>query len=86
MRYPLMIQSDKYKNLTANPEVIPFLDKALKVNINFIQRDINKLIEIFKDKAYSKDEIVQKFTQIIEGQDNIKPNFYIKFTDLRNDN
>ena len=78
---------DKYKEfLTANPEVIPFLDKALKVNINFIQRDINKLIEIFKDKAYSKDEIVQKFTQIIEGQDNIKPNFYIKFTDLRNDN
>lgn len=76
----------KYKQfLTINPEVIPFIDKALKVNINFIQRDINKLIEVFKDKAYSKEEMIQKFTQVVEGQDDIKPNLYIKFTDFRND-
>ena len=75
---------NKYKEfLTVNPEVIPFIDKALKVNINFLQRDINKLVEIFKDKAYSKEEMVQKFIQLVEGQDDIKPNLYIKFTDLR---
>lgn len=78
---------NKYREyLTINPEVIPFLDKALKVNINFIHRDINKLIEVFKDKAYSKEEIIQKFIQVVEEQDDIKPNLYIKFTDLRNDN
>jgi hypothetical protein len=72
--------------LTVNPEIIPFIDKALKVNINFIQRDINKLVEIFKDKPYSKEEMVQKFIQLIEGNDDIKQNHYIKFTDLRNGN
>jgi len=88
--YEIPLDDNKANNykafLTVNPEIIPFIDKALKVNINFIQRDINKLVEVFKDKAYSKEEMVQKFIQIVEGQDDIKPNLYIKFTDLRNDN
>jgi len=88
--YDIPLDNDRlnqYKEyLTINPDVIPFLDKALKVNINFIHRDINKLIEVFKDKAYSKEEIIQKFIQVVDGQDEIKPNFYIKFTDLRSDN
>lgn len=78
---------DNYKNyLTVNPEIIEFLDKALKVNINFIQRDISKLLEIFKDKPYSKEEMIQKFTQLVQGNDEIKQNQYIKFTDLKNSN
>jgi len=75
----------KYKNyIIANLEVIPFVDKALYVNINFIQRDINKLIEIFKDKPYSKDEMLQKFNQFIQGSDDVKQHQYIKITDFTN--
>jgi hypothetical protein len=34
---------DSYrKYLTVNSQIVPFIDKALKVNINIIQRDINK--------------------------------------------
>ena len=72
--------------LMVNPEVIEFIDEALKVNINIIQRDINKLIEIFKDKTYSKTEMLEKFTYLIEENGEIKNNHYIKFTDFRNGN
>ena len=72
--------------LMVNPEVIEFIDEALKVNINIIQRDINKLIQIFKDKTYSKTEMLEKFTYLIEENGEIKNNHYIKFTDFRNGN
>jgi len=86
--YIIPIDNNRINNykeyLTANPEIITFIDKALKININFLQRDINKLIEVFNDKAYSREEMIQKFIQLVEGHDDIKSNFYIKFTDLRN--
>ena len=74
------------KYLTVNSEIIPFIDKALKVNINIIQRDINKLIEVFSDKTYSKEEMLEKFAALIEGNETLNKNNYIKFTNLRNDN
>lgn len=78
---------DSYrKYLTVNSEIVPFIDKALKVNINIIQRDINKLLEVFNDKTYSKEEMIDKFTALIEGNDTLNRNNYIKFTNLRNDN
>lgn len=74
------------KYLTANPEIIPFVDKALKVNINIVQMDINKLIEVFNEKTYSKEEMIEKFTALIKENDSLSRNNYIKFTNLRNDN
>jgi len=78
---------NKYREfLSIHIEAIDFIDKALRVNINIIQRDINKLLEVLKDKPYSKEEMIQKFTQIIEGNDKLQRNHYIKFTNLKNEN
>ena len=69
--------------LLVNPEVVEFIDEALRVNISIIQRDINKLIEVFKDKTYSKEEMLDKLEDLIEEDGEIKNNHYIKFTNLR---
>ncbi|WP_353892472.1 hypothetical protein PRVXH_001818 [Proteinivorax hydrogeniformans] len=78
---------EKYRDfLMSNAEVIPFIDKALQVDINIIPRDISKLVEVFKDKPYSKREMIEKFTRLLEGNGEVSQNHYIKFTDLKNEN
>lgn len=72
--------------LLVNPEVVEFIDEALRINISIVQRDINKLIEVFEDKTYSKDEMLEKLEDLIEEDGEIKNNHYIKFTNLRNGN
>lgn len=88
--YEIPLDEERFNSymeyLTINPEVIKFIDQALKVNINIIQRDINKLLEIFKDKTYSKSEMLDKFTQLIEGNQELKDNHYVKFVDISNGN
>lgn len=87
--YEIPLDEDRLDNyrkyLDVNKEVIPFIDKALKVNINIILRDIQKLLEVFNEKTYSKEEMIDKFTALIEGKESVGKNNYIKFTNLRDD-
>jgi hypothetical protein len=67
--------------LLQNLDIIPFIDEALSIDINIIYRDINNLILMFKDKSYSKKDIMEKFYSFIEGSEKVKDDQYIKFVD-----
>src|SRR5699024_5397745 len=52
---------NKYRTvLETHPELIAFINDALSADAEVIERDINKLIETFKDKPYSRQELLSK--------------------------
>lgn len=65
--------------LMDNLDIIPFIDEALTVNIDFIYRDVNTLIQLFKNKSYSKKDLMDKFRKFIEGNDKIRDEQFVKF-------
>lgn len=75
---------DNYRELLGNyPELISFINDALGADAKIVERDINKLIETFANKAYPKHELLSKFKKIIDAQENIEENQYIKFIDIK---
>ena len=85
--YMIRLDEDKVANykafIRANPDIIDFINEALTVNVDIVIRDINKFIEIFKDKPMPKSELIDKFIKYINGSDQISDTHYIKLTDLK---
>ncbi|RSK36617.1 hypothetical protein [Bhargavaea beijingensis] len=75
--------TNKYRVLLEeHPELIAFINDALSADAKVVERDINKLIEAFANKAYPKHELLSKFKKMIDAQGNIDDNQYIKFVDI----
>lgn len=75
--------TNKYRALLEeHPELIVFINEALSADAKVVERDINKLIEAFKNKAYPKRELLLKFKKMIDAQGNIEDDQYIKFVDI----
>lgn len=75
--------TNKYRALLEeNSELIAFINEALSANAKVVERDINKLIEAFKNKAYPKRELLLKFKKMIDAQGDIEDDQYIKFVDI----
>lgn len=81
------LDEDKVSNykafIRANSDIIDFINEALTVNVDIVIRDINKFIEMFKDKPIPKGELIDKFIKYINGNDKISDTHYIKLTDLK---
>lgn len=65
--------------LKENLDIIPFIDEALTVNIDFIYRDVNVLVQMFKNKSYSKKDLMDKFKKFIEGTEKVRDEQFVKF-------
>ncbi|GGJ55411.1 hypothetical protein [Virgibacillus salexigens] len=75
--------TNKYRALLEEyPELIAFINDALSADAKVVERDINKLIEAFSNKAYPKQELLSKFKKMIDAQGNIDDDQYIKFVDI----
>lgn len=85
--YMIPLDEDKVSNykafIRANSDIIDFINEALTVNVDIVIRDINKFIEMFKDKPIPKGELIDKFIKYINGNDKISDTHYIKLTDLK---
>ncbi|WP_121661845.1 hypothetical protein [Metabacillus litoralis] len=75
--------TNKYRVLLEeHPELIAFINEALSADAKVVERDINKLIEAFANKAYPKRELLSKFKKMIDAQGSIDDDQYIKFVDI----
>lgn len=75
--------TNKYRALLEeHSELIAFINEALSADATVVERDINKLIDAFKNKAYPKRELLLKFKKMIDAQGNIDDDQYIKFVDI----
>ncbi|BCB35580.1 hypothetical protein BCM0045_0475 [Bacillus cereus] len=73
----------KYRALLEeHQELIPFMNDALSADAQVVERDINKLLEAFANKAYPKKELIQKFKKLIDAQGTIEDEQYIKFVNI----
>lgn len=75
--------SDIYHELLENnEELISFINEALNADSKVVERDMKKLLETVVDKAYPKRELISKFIKLIDSNETVGDDQYIKFINI----